>query len=87
MLRSQYVNSSTSWSNPQFDELLALGGRQATTDEANVYFNQAQEILLAELPAIPLWYTYKSTIISTSVTGVLNTLFVNTGNHLYQHAG
>lgn len=44
------------YSNPEFDDLLTQGQGAKSIDEANGFFDQAQEILLADLPAIPLWY-------------------------------
>ena len=45
------------YSNPAFDTLLKQGSAAASVDDANGLFDQAQEILLQDLPAIPLWYT------------------------------
>jgi oligopeptide transport system substrate-binding protein len=45
------------YSNPDFDALLKQGSSASDTDEANKYFQQAQEILFKDLPAIPLWYS------------------------------
>ena len=44
------------YSNPEFDDLLTQGQGAADIEAANVLFDQAQEILLADLPSIPLWY-------------------------------
>lgn len=45
------------YSNPKFDALLAKGSTETDLAAANEYFQQAQEILLQDLPAIPLWYS------------------------------
>ncbi|MFI8593447.1 ABC transporter substrate-binding protein [Microbacterium sp. NPDC078428] len=45
------------YSNPEFDALLAEGISTDDQEAANELFQQAQEILLADLPAIPLWYS------------------------------
>jgi len=45
------------YSNKDFDNLLKQGSSASDTDEANKYFQQAQEILFKDLPAIPLWYS------------------------------
>jgi oligopeptide transport system substrate-binding protein len=45
------------YSNPEVDALLTEGAATADTEEANAKFQQAQEILLQDLPAIPLWYS------------------------------
>jgi len=45
------------YSSSEFDDLLSQGAATADTDEANKLFQQAQEVLLEDLPAIPLWYS------------------------------
>jgi oligopeptide transport system substrate-binding protein len=45
------------YSNPDFDALLKQGSAASDTAEANKFFQQAQEILFKDLPAIPLWYS------------------------------
>ncbi|MDR1034260.1 MAG: ABC transporter substrate-binding protein [Bifidobacteriaceae bacterium] len=40
------------YSNKDFDDLISLGSGQATLEEANVYFTQAQELAMKDLPAI-----------------------------------
>ncbi|MDR1214353.1 MAG: hypothetical protein LBK54_09785 [Propionibacteriaceae bacterium] len=55
-----------------------------TTDQAVAYFNQAQEVLFRDLPAIPLWYSYSSIIHSTRVTGVIIGPAGAFTSHLYE---
>ncbi|WP_345803112.1 ABC transporter substrate-binding protein [Microbacterium sp. AZCO] len=45
------------YSNPDFDKLLSEGISATDSDKANEDFQKAQEILLKDLPAIPLWYS------------------------------
>ncbi|PFG33768.1 ABC transporter substrate-binding protein [Sanguibacter antarcticus] len=45
------------YSNADFDSLLSQGQAAATLEDANVIFDQAQEVLFQDLPAIPLWYS------------------------------
>ena len=45
------------FSYQNFDNLLQEGLAAEDVVAANTCFNQAQEILLAELPGLPLWYT------------------------------
>ncbi|MDR0626704.1 MAG: ABC transporter substrate-binding protein [Bifidobacteriaceae bacterium] len=59
------------YSNPQFDALLVEGISEATPADAAVKFNQAQEILLKDLPAIPLWYQNSSGGYSENVENVI----------------
>src|SRR5690606_23001587 len=44
------------YSSEEFDGLLQEGISTTHPDEANELFTQAQEVLLKDLPAIPLWY-------------------------------
>lgn len=44
------------YSNPDFDALLAKGASESDLTAANKEFQDAQEILFKDLPAIPLWY-------------------------------
>ncbi|MEO6944324.1 MAG: ABC transporter substrate-binding protein [Lacisediminihabitans sp.] len=45
------------YSNPKFDALLKKGSTETDLNAANKDFQAAQEILLKDLPAIPLWYS------------------------------
>ncbi|MFE5673101.1 ABC transporter substrate-binding protein [Agromyces sp. NPDC056523] len=45
------------YSNPEFDALLDEGAAATDVQEGIEKFQQAQEILFQDLPAIPLWYT------------------------------
>ncbi|WP_375544076.1 peptide ABC transporter substrate-binding protein [Corynebacterium sanguinis] len=45
------------YSNPEFDKLLDEAANSADIEAATPIYNQAQEILLADLPAVPLWYS------------------------------
>lgn len=44
------------YSNPEFDELLKQGLGASSVDEANGFFEQSQQVLLKDLPVLPLWY-------------------------------
>lgn len=48
------------YSNPEFDQLLDEGSSATEVEEGIEKFQQAQEILFEDLPAIPLWYTNAS---------------------------
>ena len=45
------------YSNPEFDQLLSDGISDTDPESANATFQKAQEILLTDLPATPLWYS------------------------------
>ncbi|WP_247826687.1 peptide ABC transporter substrate-binding protein [Arthrobacter antioxidans] len=44
------------YSNPEFDQQLTEGLAAGSVEEGNEAMNKAQEQLLEDLPAIPLWY-------------------------------
>ncbi|MGV8965890.1 MAG: peptide ABC transporter substrate-binding protein [Cellulomonas sp.] len=60
------------YSDPALDALLKQGSAATSADDANRLFAQAQEILLRDLPAIPLWYT---NVVGGSGTAVSNVEF------------
>ncbi|MCS4534942.1 ABC transporter substrate-binding protein [Corynebacterium sp. HS2168-gen11] len=43
------------YSNPKFDELLVKANGAKTQEEITAYIKEAEEILFADLPVIPLW--------------------------------
>lgn len=45
------------YSNAKFDQLLKDAANSGDIESATPIYNQAQEILLTDLPAIPLWYS------------------------------
>ena len=53
-----------------FDDLLAQGLAATTAEEGAAIFNQAQEVLLQDLPVVPLWYQVSQTGWSSNVTDV-----------------
>lgn len=45
------------YSSKKFDDLLKEGSVETDPAKANALFQEAQEVLLEDLPAIPLWYS------------------------------
>ncbi|OKL48649.1 peptide ABC transporter substrate-binding protein [Boudabousia marimammalium] len=58
------------YSNPEFDKLLKEGLAAKNVEDALAKFTQAQEILMQDLPAIPLWYSNSTGGYSTKVQNV-----------------
>jgi oligopeptide transport system substrate-binding protein len=50
-------SNDTDYSNPEFDKLVAKGASESDQSAATKDYAQAQELLLQDLPAIPLWYS------------------------------
>ncbi len=58
------------YSNPEYDDLVNKGATAGSVEEANQYFEQAQEVLFADLPVLPLWYGGVQAGFSTKVQNV-----------------
>lgn len=58
------------YSSAEFDDLLKKGATEVDPDAANGIYQKAQEILLTDLPAIPLWYQNVNGGYSTLVDNV-----------------
>ncbi|HDG7290965.1 TPA: ABC transporter substrate-binding protein, partial [Staphylococcus aureus] len=53
---SDVASNDAKYSNPDFDELIVKANGAKSSEEAAKLYNQAQELLLRDLPAIPLFY-------------------------------
>jgi oligopeptide transport system substrate-binding protein len=56
------------YKNFKFDDLCNQAAAAQTTDEANKLYQQAQEVLLNDLPAVPLYYANAYGVASTNVS-------------------
>lgn len=57
MYATKASSNDGDYSNPEVDRLLKEAAAAPTVDEANKKYNEVQQILFKELPAIPLWYS------------------------------
>ena len=55
------------YKNPEFDNLCLQAAAAKSTDEANKLYQQAEEILLKDLPAFPLYYSNANGVASLNV--------------------
>ena len=58
------------YKNPKFDDLLKQAAKAKNTDEANKLFQQAEEILLQDMPAVPLYYSNNKGASAKNVQGL-----------------
>lgn len=65
-------SNDSDYSNPEFDKLLADGASATDPSETTADYAKAQEILLKDLPSIPLWY---SNVTGGYAEGVQNVTF------------
>lgn len=49
-------SNSSGYSNPEFDELIKQGDAAPSLDEAITFYQQAEDILVEDLPVIPMWF-------------------------------
>ena len=57
------------YKNPEFDKLMDEAYAAQSTDDANKLYQQAQEILLNDLPAFPLYYSNADGVAAVGVKG------------------
>ena len=58
------------YSNSEFDKLIDEGAASTSSEDAIKKFQQAEEILLKDLPSVPLWYQNVNGVWSTKVSNV-----------------
>ena len=57
MMVTDRGNNKTGWSNTKYDDLIKAAASSESLEQRNLYFNEAENILIDELPIIPI-YTY-----------------------------
>jgi ABC-type oligopeptide transport system substrate-binding subunit len=65
----------TVYSNPEFDALVAQGNAAASSEEAIAFYNQAEDVLLEDLPVIPLFFDVTQSVHSDEVADVVVDVF------------
>lgn len=74
-------NNHTGWSSPEYDRLIAEAGRTADRAARFELFQQAEAILLKEVPVTPVFFGTRTYLIHPSVRGWVPSLL---GIHRYQ---
>jgi oligopeptide transport system substrate-binding protein len=74
-------NNDSRWSNPEYDRLIREAGRTADLDRRLEVFQQAEAILLDEMPIIPIYFYTRVYALDPSVKGWHPTIL---DNHPYQ---
>lgn len=59
------------YSSEEFDNLLKEGSRAASVEDATAKYQEAQEVLLKDLPSIPLWYSNVTGVSGEAVDNVV----------------
>jgi oligopeptide transport system substrate-binding protein len=63
------------YSNPEFDELVEQGNQAATNEEAIEFYNQAEDLLLEDMPIMPMFFGLEQTVWSENVDNVKVDIF------------
>ncbi|ADE54677.1 peptide ABC transporter substrate-binding protein [Coraliomargarita akajimensis] len=74
-------NNHTGWSNADYDALMQQAALEQDPDKRKAIFQQAEAILLDEMPFIPIYFYVTSRLIQPSVQGWYPSLL---DNHPYQ---
>ena len=70
-------NNDSKWSNPEYDRLIREAGRTADLAKRLEVFQQAEAILLNEMPVIPIYFYTRVYAIHPSVKGWYPTILDN----------
>jgi oligopeptide transport system substrate-binding protein len=62
-------NNNTGWSNKNYDALLESAGKERNQTKRFDYFSRAEDILMDELPIIPIYIYVRNYLVSTKVKG------------------
>ena len=60
-------NNDASWSNPEYDRLIAEAGKAGTNEERFEFFQKAEAILLDELPILPIYHYTSAYLLDPSI--------------------
>jgi len=63
-------SNDSHYDNPKFDALLKQGDTAKSLDESITFFQEAEKILVADMPSIPLWYSNTTGGYSEKVSNV-----------------
>lgn len=73
-------SNNGNYKNPAFDELMDKALASPTAEQADDYYRQGEEILLQDLPAIPLW---NENAVAVSTKNITNVGFDYSGGPLF----
>lgn len=67
--RTGATGNFSRWSNARFDQLVDEAGRETDAERRNALYRAAEEILLAELPVVPLYFNAQDYLLAPRVRG------------------
>ena len=66
---SSSVSNGNTYRNPEFDALLNKAASAKSIDEANKIYQQSEELLFRDLPAVPLYYQNSNGVAAKNIKG------------------
>jgi oligopeptide transport system substrate-binding protein len=67
-------NNQTGWSNPSYDSLLQASLRERDTAKRLALLKDAENLLLDELPVLPIYWYTRSILVRPEVKGLKHSL-------------
>nr|WP_092866972.1 ABC transporter substrate-binding protein [Quadrisphaera sp. DSM 44207] len=68
-------SNSTFYSNPQFDQLVQQGNSASSNEEAIALYQQAEDVVLEDMPVIPMFFELEQAMHSENVSDVVIDVF------------
>jgi ABC-type oligopeptide transport system substrate-binding subunit len=68
-------SNQTFYTNPKFDDLVSQGNQASNNEEAIKLYQQADDILLEDMPVIPMFFQVEQSVYSENVDNVVVDLF------------
>jgi peptide/nickel transport system substrate-binding protein/oligopeptide transport system substrate-binding protein len=74
-LEPLYTTGSSSnyfgYANPQVDDAIASGNAAAEPDDADAFYQEAEDLILDDMPLIPMWFETRTSVFSDNVSNVI----------------
>jgi oligopeptide transport system substrate-binding protein len=84
LLTTRDGNNQTGWGYPEYDRLVELAARTPDAAARNTIFQQAEAILVDQMPILPVYFDTRRTLRTTNVAGWYgNLLDVHPYSHVY----
>lgn len=71
LYRTDASSNYFGYSNPEFDDLIDQANSADSTEEADELYLQAEDILLEDMPLIPMWFETRTSIFTDRVSNVI----------------
>jgi ABC-type transport system substrate-binding protein len=68
-------SNATFYQNPEFDALIQQGNGASSNEEAIEFYNQAEDLLLEDMPIIPMFFDLEQAGHSENVSNVVIDVF------------